>query len=102
MKTEKFLEYFPGHQVFAAFPDDESTSPPRHYHEEYEESTPALRKANNASHWGVFFTVNLLDRSLDPTNEATGRPRPVPQVLDRDVPAVEAAIKFPAVSQPCN
>lgn len=75
MKTEKFLEYFPGHKIFAAFPDDNSTIPPRHYHGGYEESLESLRTINIKKQWGVFFAVNLLDRTIDPTNEATGRPR---------------------------
>ena len=75
MKTEKFLEYFGGHTIFAAFPDDDSTIPPRHYHGGYKESTKELRNINIKEKWGVFFAVNLLDRTLDPINPNNNRPR---------------------------
>lgn len=75
MKTEAFLKLFPGHHVFAAFPDDDSTVPPRHYHNEYKESSVELKKINLQKQWGVFFTVNLLDRTIDPINPANDRPR---------------------------
>ena len=75
MKTEAFLDLFPGHKIFAAFPDDDSTIPPRHYHGGYSESTKDLREMNLKKQWGIFFAVNLLDRDLDPINPANDRPR---------------------------
>lgn len=75
MKTEEFLSLFPGHTIFAAFPDTDSTTPPRHYHGGYKDSTKELRKQNLNDHWGIFFTVNQLDRDLDPINPANNRPR---------------------------
>lgn len=63
MKTEKFLEYFPGHHILISMIED-SSKPPIHYHNPYEKVKDQLKDKNKNGH-GIFFTVNLLDEKLD-------------------------------------
>src|SRR5210317_2092919 len=69
MSSEDFLALFKGHHITAAVPD--AGGIPHHY---TGFNRKELEKRNIAGR-GIFFTVNLLDPSLDPVNPRTGKPR---------------------------
>lgn len=95
MKTEKFLEYFPGHHIMISMVED-SSKPPVHYHRDYTKVREQLVKKNKQGH-GIFFAVNLLDEKLD-----EGRHRTKKMVthcravfMDADVPRDKPLNDFP-------
>jgi len=67
----EFLSNFPGLQIFVAA-DERENNPPWHFHCSYEEALPKLQERQQFN-WGVYFTVNELDRSLDPDRKRTKR-----------------------------
>ncbi|RLD03108.1 MAG: hypothetical protein DRI65_13605, partial [Chloroflexota bacterium] len=96
MSTTGFLEHFKGHHIFVAMP--EFNGAPWHMHKPYEECKNGLLEKNKEG-WGIFFTVNLLDESLDQgrhrTKKMVKRCRAV--FMDDDIPRDEARTDFPIV-----
>jgi len=76
--TEDFLKHFPGNQIFVSKTDGQGldknkpTPPPIHYHSEFQGCSVTLHK-QEAVLWGTFFTVNELDRALDPGRQRTSK-----------------------------
>lgn len=60
--SKAFIKLFPGHHIFVTMKED-SSSPPIHYHNEYDKAEKTLKKKNETD--GVFFAVNELNEKLD-------------------------------------
>lgn len=69
--TKGFLANFPGKQIYVSKPD-KTTGTPYHFYGEFDDVEPKLRK-QEGKQWGTFFTVNELDRDLDPTRNKQGK-----------------------------
>ncbi len=71
MKKESidFLANFKGLQIFVAG-DEGSNGVPWHFHTTFEEAYPKLEERQEHN-WGIYFTVNELDRTLEPERKRT-------------------------------
>ena len=70
--TNKFIKHFKGRNIFVSMKDDNSAAP-SHFHREFSACCSALVKRNEDLDCGIFFTVNELDKNLDPGRQRTGR-----------------------------
>mgnify|MGYP000196977720 CR=1 FL=1 len=71
-----FLNYFGGNHVFCAIDDKRTNQVPTHYHEGYDLTRDQILTqlhSKNTENYGVFFTVNEIDRQLDPQRQRTTR-----------------------------
>lgn len=72
MESKDFLSLFAGKQILVSKPDKEASElMTRHYHELSDKYLKFLSERDTESQCGSFFTVNELDRSLDPSKDRT-------------------------------
>lgn len=73
---QDFLNYFDGKHVFCAIDDKRTNQVPTHYHEGYDLSRDQILTqlhTKNSENYGIFFTVNEIDRKQDPQRQRTTR-----------------------------
>jgi hypothetical protein len=69
--TEEFIKHFDGRHIFVTMPEFKMDGKPFHYHSELSTIVKDLVNANLDDNRAVFFTVNELDRELDPGKHRT-------------------------------
>jgi len=71
-----FLNYFGGKHVFCAIDDKRTNQVPTHFHEGYDLSRDQILEqlhSKNKENYGIFFTVNEINRKQDPQRQRTTR-----------------------------
>ena len=69
--SKAFMDLWGGRHIFATFPETGNRNIVHHYHGKFDELEGMLRKANGDR--GIFWTVNELNRELDPGRHRTKR-----------------------------